>query len=80
MRHHAITPMHTVQAEPSVLQGYVTRAQLADVYKVAPHTIRIWQTRDGLPVHRIGTQPVYVLAEVAKWFAARPNRMHGAYR
>jgi len=77
MRHQIITPLHAVAAEASPLQGYVTRAQLATEYKVAPTTIAVWQRRDGMPYTRVGTQPLYKLEDVAAWFVARPQRMHG---
>ena len=80
MRHRRLTPFVPVQAEPTPLQGYVTRHQLAEVYKVTPGTIYLWQARDGLPFSRVGTQPVYQLAKVAEWFAARLDRMHGGSR
>jgi hypothetical protein len=80
MRHRTITPMSPVAAEASPLQGYITRPQLAEHYKVAEITIALWQRRDGLPYARVGVQPLYKLDDVAKWFAARPNRMRGGRR
>lgn len=76
-RHATLTPFKPIVPETAPLQGYVTRAQVAQHFKVAECTIAVWQRRDLLPVHRIGTQPVYDLAEVDAWFAARPNCMHG---
>ena len=77
MRHLTITPLAPIQPAVAPLQGFVTREQIAAEYKVAPATIAIWQRRDGMPYTRVGTQPVYSLLEVATWFAARPQRMHG---
>lgn len=79
-RHKVITLLKAIEPESHVLQGYVTRPQLAVEYRKAECTIAVWQRRDGMPVHRIGTQPVYKLAEVAAWFRDRPNRMHGGRR
>lgn len=78
--HKTLTPMSGLKSKPSLLQDYVSRAQIANLYKVTPETIVRWQNRDGMPVHRIGVQPVYFLAEVAAWFITRPNRMHGGLR
>lgn len=77
MRHLTITPLSSLTAAASPLQGYVTREQLAAVYKVAPTTIAIWQRRDALPYTRVGTQPLYKLVDVEAWHVARPQRMHG---
>ncbi len=79
-KHRTLTPLAQAVVEPTPVQGYVTREQLAVEYGVVPTTIRLWTRRDGLPVTRIGQQPVYNLAMVSKWFAARPDRMHGARR
>lgn len=76
-RHKTLTPLRALQDVAHTLQGYLTRQQMAEIFKVSPLTIRLWQRRDGLPVHRIGTQPVYLASEVEGWFNQRPNRLHG---
>jgi predicted DNA-binding transcriptional regulator AlpA len=73
----SLTPLLELAAEQNLLQGFVTRPQLAEIYGVTPETICTWQARDGLPVHRIGTQPVYDRTEVDNWFRNRPNLLHG---
>lgn len=78
-RHAQVTPLLPLEPETPTLQGYITRAQLAQHLRVAESTIARYQRvlDHPLPVHRIGLQPLYDLAEVERWFATRPNLMHG---
>lgn len=50
------------------INGYMTRKQLAEYFKVNPATIHRWKCSLGMPYHKLATgRIVYNLEEVERW-------------
>jgi hypothetical protein len=58
-----------------VLEGYVTRRDLAAEFKTCTRTIARWENLpDGLPVVIVAGQRLYRIESVRKWLVARERR------
>ena len=59
----------------SLLDGYLTRDQLAGELNVTTRTLWRWQNEpDGLPYTRIGNQLFYRVESVRNWIASRETK------
>ncbi|MDR6589528.1 helix-turn-helix domain-containing protein [Agrobacterium tumefaciens] len=59
----------------SILNGYISRDQLAEQLNVTTRTLWRWQNQpDGLPYTRIGNQLYYNVDSIRKWIEARETK------
>lgn len=59
----------------SILDGYLTRDELAAQLNVTTRTLWRWQNQpDGLPHTRIGNQLYYRIESVRSWISARETK------
>lgn len=59
----------------TILEGYLSREQLAAELNVTTRTLWRWQNEaDGLPYTRIGNQLYYRIESVRNWIAARETK------
>ncbi|MEH7904337.1 helix-turn-helix domain-containing protein [Rhizobium laguerreae] len=59
----------------TILEGYLSREQLAAELNVTTRTLWRWQNEpDGLPYTRIGNQLYYRVESVRNWVAGRETK------
>ena len=62
-------------APSSILEGFVTQEQLAEMLGVGVRTLRRWHhLRFGPPSRRIGRRVIYLQSEVRSWVLAQDGR------
>lgn len=66
---------------PDVMDGYVTREELAGRIGVSPDTLKRWATqRKGPPCVYVGRTPYYRVEAYREWLLSKENKSWGEKR
>ena len=63
-------------SEPKLIDQHYSVAQVADLLRVHPQTVRQWYKRQGLRIQRVGKQGVRIASSALREFLATSNMRH----